>query len=110
MLLALFFGIATFPSAAPIPPLTLFRRQQRVASLRHCRLERIETTNVDALAHNPAKPVVHFAWILSRELAHRSDAKQFEIAKHRRPHGNQVLQTALVGLHKFLLDKHTASG
>jgi hypothetical protein len=94
------------PAAAPIPPLTLFRGQQRVASLGYCGLKSIETADVDALARYAAKFFVHFTGIPARELADGADSQQLEIAKHGGPNRNQILQTAAWGVtHKNLLDK-----
>jgi hypothetical protein len=83
------------PQAAPIPPLTFFRGQQRVASLGYRGLKGVETANVNVLAGEAAKFFVHFMGILARELADGANAQHFEIAKHGGADGNQVPQTAV---------------
>src|ERR1700722_17193506 len=107
----LFFGMAFFPAAAPIPPLTFLRGQQRVASLGYGGLKGVEAADVDALAGDAAQFFVHLAGILARELADGADFQQLEVAKHGGANGNQILQTAgWGGAHKNLLDKDRLLG
>jgi hypothetical protein len=103
--------MAFLSAAAPVPPLTFFCGQRRVASLGYGGLEGIEAADVDALAGDAAKFFVHFAGILARELADGADFQQLEIAEHSGADGNQILQTAgwSVG-HKNLLDKDKLLG
>jgi hypothetical protein len=98
--------MAFLPAAAPVPPLTFFRGQRRVASLGYGGLEGVEAADVDALAGDAAKFFVQLAGILARELADGADLQQLEIAEHGGANRNQILQTAgwSVG-HKNLLDK-----
>src|SRR6202046_1866262 len=109
-LLALFFGMFFLPQAAPIPPLAFFRGEQRVARLCYRGLKCVQTADVDALAREAAKFLVHFARILPRELTDRANAQHFKVAQHGGADGNQILQPALRSVgHKNLLDKDNAS-
>jgi hypothetical protein len=98
--------MAFLSSAAPIPPLTFFCGEQRVASLGYSGLKCVEAADVDALAGDSAKLFVQLAGVLARELADGADLQQLEIAKHGGADGNQILQTAGWSVaHKNLLDK-----
>jgi hypothetical protein len=74
--------------------MTFFRGQQRVASLRYRGLKGVQTADIDSLAGEAAKFLVHFPGIPAREPADRANAQHFEIAKHGGADGNQILQTA----------------
>src|SRR6266404_9571087 len=60
-LLSVFFALIPlssslylFPSFAPPPPLALLHRQPRILRLRHCRLKRIQHTNILMLLRKSA--------------------------------------------------------
>src|ERR1700722_2116020 len=91
----LIFGMAFLSAAAPIPPLAFFGGEQRVAGLGYGGLEGVEAADVDALAGDAAKFLVHLARILARELADGADFQQLEITEHGGANGNQILQTAV---------------
>src|SRR5882724_9680170 len=86
-LLSVFFALIPlssslylFPSFAPPPPLALLHRQPRILRLRHCRLKRIQHTNIR---------------ILLRNLPNAANPQQLKIPQHRRPDRNQIFQLPL---------------
>ena len=83
-----------FSFSAPIPPLTFFRGQVRVASLGHRGLKGIQDAGILALASKALETRVEFPGILPGKLRDGVNAEQREIAKHRGTDGDEVVKTA----------------
>src|ERR1700688_3387755 len=83
-------AIARLSPAAPIPPLALFERQQRVPCLRYRRTKNIQAADVLRLPCNLAELLIKLFWASPRELRHAGNAEQIDITQHGRSNGNQV--------------------
>jgi hypothetical protein len=90
------------PLMAPIPPLALLGREQRVAGLRYGRGEDVLAADVDALAGNAAELSIEPGRVLPGELCNVTDAEKLEVAQHGRANGDQVLKMSLWDWHGFL--------
>src|SRR5215510_15435692 len=75
-------GMSLFAPAAPVPPLTLFSRQERIPGLSDRCGENIQAADVVPLPGDAAEFGVKPSWILPAELRHAADAQQLEIAQH----------------------------
>jgi hypothetical protein len=87
---------ASLSHSAPIPPPTLFGRQEGVAGLKDSRSEDVEAANILLLMGEAAKVDIKGSWVLLRKLGHRVDAKNLEIMDHCGSHGHQVFQLAFL--------------
>src|ERR1700749_46154 len=78
--------ICSLALAAPIPPLALFGRQQRIAGLRNRGGENILAADVHALAGDAAELLIKPLRILLCQLLNATNAQQPEISQHGRTH------------------------
>ena len=82
-----------FSLTAPIPPLTFFDGETRIARLRHHGVEGVEDAGVLAAAGEAFEPRVHFSGILLRELGDGVDSEEVEIAQHSGSDGDETFET-----------------
>src|SRR5258707_5714529 len=62
-------GMARFPLPAPVPPLALLGREQRIAGLSYGRREDVLAADVDALAGDAAELLIKVGWVLIMRLS-----------------------------------------
>ncbi len=89
-------GRGGFAFAAPIPPLTFFRGEARVAGLGDGGLKSVEDAGVLTLAGEALEAGVEFVGIVLGELGNRANAESVEIAFDGGADGDEVLKTALL--------------
>src|SRR5438270_6083448 len=77
---------------APVPPLALPGRKQRIAGLRHGRGKYVLAADIDPLSGQDAELAIHPGRVLPRQLFHAANAELFEVAQHGRTHRDQVLE------------------
>src|SRR5262245_32344620 len=90
-------GLTGLPLPAPIPPLALFGRQQRIARLLHRRRKDILAADVDSLSSNAAELPVKRGGIFAGQLLHTLNTEKLKIAQHGRADRDEILQTSLDG-------------
>jgi len=61
--------MARFPLPAPVPPLALLGREQRIAGLSYGRREDVLAADVDALAGDAAELLIKVGWVLIMRLS-----------------------------------------
>src|SRR5215475_6589791 len=88
-------GMICFPLSAPIPPLALLGWESRILRLGYGGAKDVQAANVLRLPGDLTQFFVQLLRIAPRKLRHPVNAQHIEVADHRRPHRNQVLQTTL---------------
>src|SRR5689334_19596551 len=77
-------AMARLALPAPVPPLALLRRKQRIARLLDRRGEDVLAADVDALAGHGAELPVEARRIAPGQLLHAADAQDLEVPQHGR--------------------------
>jgi hypothetical protein len=79
-------SMASLSQAAPVPPLALLSRKQRVACLSYGGGENVLAADIDALPCDSAELLIKPCWTLPRKVFHAADTEQFKVAEHGWPH------------------------
>src|SRR6476620_6564717 len=90
------FPMSRLAPAAPVPPLALLRRKQRIAGLRHGRGKYVLAADIDPLPGQDAELAIQPHGVLPCQLFHAANAELFEVAQHGRTHRDQVLEIPLL--------------